>query len=149
MIIDSFDNISNYEGMHPNLNYAISFLKKLDISSLEKGKIEILNDDIFLNIFNLQLSPSVSNVFEYHKKYIDIHFMISGEEIVKLGVMEDQETDHYERDSDNGSIVCKDSQSFKLMRKWFVIYFPGEPHQPDNYLNMNNKVVKGVMKVLY
>ena len=80
MIIDIFENIRKYESLNKNFKIAFDYILNTDFSLLSIGKYEILNNDVYASVDEYE-TKTVSRP-EYHKKYIDIQFLIEGEEFI-------------------------------------------------------------------
>lgn len=93
-----------------------------------------------------QLSESFDHIFEYHKKYLDIHYVIEGHEVIKLGKGDKVEVEEYL--GDIGFIKCSEETSFDLRDNYIAFFFPEEAHQPNGMGSLGNYVKKGVLKVL-
>lgn len=65
-----------------NINYqnALEFIKQNDLNSLPLGKYVINDGNLWVNIFEAKLRPSLEAFLEAHDEYIDIHVPISGPE---------------------------------------------------------------------
>lgn len=147
MIIDSINQMLRYLGIHPNLDQAIRYLVSTDIQKLGTGKFDIAGEDVFLMIRDAELSKTTSSIFEYHEKYMDIHLMIKGTETSNYGQSVDNSTKSYDEKTDCGSIISNSMQINSIDEQTFIMYFPDEAHQPDNYFSGSEQVIKAVMKV--
>ncbi|MBQ7450639.1 YhcH/YjgK/YiaL family protein [bacterium] len=145
MIIDSFENCKKYYGVHPRFKEAFEYILKTNFESISCGKYEIEGENIYINIEEYE-TKTVSKP-EYHKKYIDIQFLIDGEEYIgycpKSELIID---DGYDEQKDLGfgeGIV----DFIKLKKGIFMIFFSNDAHQPCMAVNTPNKVKKVVVKV--
>ena len=55
MIVDSFDYIACYKGLHPNLDRAIDWLNSHTLDALENGKTIIDGENVFVNVMDADL----------------------------------------------------------------------------------------------
>ena len=55
MIVDSFDYIACYKGLHPNLDKAIDWLNSHTLDALENGKTIIDGENVFVNVMDADL----------------------------------------------------------------------------------------------
>lgn len=60
---------------------AIEYAVTTDFSKLEDGRQEIDGEKMFANLFHLTSKPVEQTHPELHKKYVDVQFWISGEEL--------------------------------------------------------------------
>lgn len=80
MIIDSLQNLKNYESVNPLFPKVIEFLKNNDLKTLEAGKYEIEGKDLFVNIQIAKGKTPDEAVIETHDKMIDIQIPITDAE---------------------------------------------------------------------
>ena len=80
MIVDSFDYIACYKGLHPNLDKAIDWLNSHTLDALENGKTIIDGENVFVNVMDADLRDADGAAFEYHRRYADLQIDITGGE---------------------------------------------------------------------
>ena len=101
MIIDKIENFERYQSINSRFKIAYKFLEVVDFSSLALGKHEILGDDVYAMVFEYETKEVDINKLEAHKKYIDIQYVIRGEEHVEVSILEEQKVfEKYNEDSD-------------------------------------------------
>ena len=146
MIIASLDNenLKNYEMSHSRFEIALQALK-----NLVKENAEIDGKDVFASVQEYDTKPALEKKFEIHRDYIDIQYIVSGEEIMgsesidKLTPLGDYKPDA------QFFALNEDYDKIKLEANDFAIFFPSEPHAPGIAVNdIPSKVKKIVVKVL-
>ncbi|MFC3928453.1 YhcH/YjgK/YiaL family protein [Streptococcus caprae] len=145
MIFDELTAIRRYKGIHPNLDKAINYFQETDLSQLELGRVDIDGDEVFLLVQENLLNQEPTDVFEYHKSYMDIQMIESGLEIIRYGRQVKEETQTFS--GDIGFVTCHKTYDYDLDGRTFAAFFPGEPHQPNQYLAGRQQVRKYVFKV--
>ena len=80
MIVDSFDYIACYKGLHPNLDKAIDWLNSHTLDALENGKTIIDGENVFVNVMDADLRDADGAAFEYHRRYADLQIDLNGSE---------------------------------------------------------------------
>lgn len=87
--------------------------------------------------------------FESHRQYIDVQFILEGEEIIEVANCDDMiETFSYDENMDlikysptsNSSII-------KLKKGDVAIFYPDDAHMPCVKISSTTKVIKTVVKV--
>ena len=78
MIVDSFDYIACYKGLHPNLDKAIDWLNSHTLDALENGKTIIDGENVFVNVMDADLRDADGAAFEYHRRYADLQINLTG-----------------------------------------------------------------------
>ncbi len=87
--------------------------------------------------------------FESHKQYIDVQFILEGEEIIEVINSSDLHID-LAYDEDKDVIKYKDTSNasqIKLKKGDVAVFFPEDAHMPCLKIGENVKVFKTVVKV--
>ena len=85
MIYDKIKNINLYKGLYPNLDIAIDYIKKGEYVNLPLGKQDIVGKDVWVSVIEIEGKDVATTPFEIHKKYLDIHVDITGNELIETG----------------------------------------------------------------
>lgn len=80
MILDSLDNAARYAGLRIGCSEAFGFLDQPGLEDLPDGKYEISGDLVYAIIDRTQGRKVSDAQLEGHRNYIDIQYVISGEE---------------------------------------------------------------------
>ena len=81
MIIGTKDVMETYRGISERLDRAIDFALAFDPAS-PCGRYVIDGEDVYANVITGNTTPMDEVVYEAHKKYIDLHLMLEGGEIM-------------------------------------------------------------------
>jgi YhcH/YjgK/YiaL family protein len=122
----------------------LNYLVNTDFSSVEDGRHE-LNDDIYVNIQTYTTKDDA--LFEAHKDYIDIQYVISGEE--KIGVTNYSECKPnipYDNQKDI-EFLDGEGEYYPLKSGEYMVLYPTDAHKPSITLNKKTTVRKAVVKV--
>jgi YhcH/YjgK/YiaL family protein len=82
MIIDNLKNAKLYYNLNDRMARAFKFLDERDLAKLEVGKHEIEVDNIYASVEEYQTKPKEEGRWEGHRKYLDIQYMIKGQELM-------------------------------------------------------------------
>ncbi len=87
--------------------------------------------------------------FESHKQYIDVQFILEGEEIIEVANTDSLEIDTiYDNEKDLVKYKITDNSSIiKLKKGDIAIFYPEDAHMPCVKLAKSIKVVKTVVKM--
>ena len=146
MILDTLKNSNLYTAMHPAFEQAFSFLYKIQNTDPEPGKYEINGDRIYAVASKYQ--PGDKNYkWEAHKKYIDIHYIIKGSEILgwQSADMISEEAS-YDEKNDCALYDSIEGLNIELKSGYFSIFYPNDIHCPGFDFNSED-VTKIVIKV--
>ena len=146
MIFDTLENIKNYEGLG-RVYTALKFLAETDFTKMELGRYELQGDDIFYMVQRYETDPD-KTIAEAHKKYIDIQFMVDGEEIIGVAPICCEKTETEAKpENDVWFYECK-TEPLTLIKNSFMVLYPNDLHCPG--VATNNKSMtcrKVVVKV--
>jgi len=126
---------------------AVEFIGK-NLTEFPTGKHE-LAAGAFVNVQEYVTKDSA--LWEYHEKYIDIQFMIKGQENIKIAPKEsltgctqpmNPEKDVALFEGSTTSEDCIISQD-----SVFAIFFPGEGHCPGLKIGTNEPIKKVIVKI--
>ncbi|ADK69877.1 YhcH/YjgK/YiaL family protein [Mycoplasma mycoides subsp. mycoides] len=81
MIYNKISNLNRYLNLHKNIDFAIKFILNNNLKELKDG-INVISDTLFYNKFITNTIDINNAVFESHKKYLDLHILISGDEFI-------------------------------------------------------------------
>ena len=146
MILDTLKNADRYAGLHPEFAEAFAFLKRPGLQELPAGRCEVLGKRVFAIVGKDDGKGRENARLEAHRKYIDIQYVISGDEWIGwrdlaacrdtgLGYDEQKEIEFY---------TAAPVKWFRVPPGSFAIFFPEDAHAP---LAGEGPVHKVVMKV--
>jgi len=122
MIVDSFDYIMKYKGLHPNLDTAIDWLNSHTLDALENGKTIIDGENVFVNVMDADLRDADGAAFEYHRRYADLQIDITGGEGWGYTNLPGEEAGEFT--GDIGFRTSPDAVGGTLGEGRFVLFFP-------------------------
>ena len=130
MIVDSFDYIACYKGLHPNLDTAIDWLNSHTLDALENGKTIIDGENVFINVMDA-----------------DLQIDLTGSEHWGWA-SEGTEQGEFDEAADCGFKSGAEHVGGVLGGGRFAIFFPGELHKPSCKTPGCDHVRKAVVKIL-
>jgi YhcH/YjgK/YiaL family protein len=147
MIIDKIENDHLYKGLSKRIEKAFEYIKAADLKNINPGKYEIDGENIFALISEYKTKSEQEGKLEAHRKYIDVQYVISGEE--KMGYVPlngQQILEPYKEEND--IIFFAGEKSFtKVSSGMFAIFFPEDVHMPGIMIKESLPVKKLVIKV--
>ena len=81
MIYDKLDNLETYAPISERLAKGLQLLRTTDFSAMEDGKYEVDGKSLFFMLQSYDSKP-VNDRPEAHRKYIDIQYLLKGEEYI-------------------------------------------------------------------
>ena len=147
MILDTLENYQLYNAINDRIAKGFDFLRTTDLDSLPSGKHDIEGDTIFALVQEYQTKPLNECKLESHKKYIDIQYVIRGEEMMGVTTQNNQKIIEVNEEKDY--TFYEGTTSLVLVSKgMFTIFFPDDLHQPCVQTESAAEVKKVVIKVL-
>lgn len=147
MIIDKIENADLYKNLGGRIKKSIDYIRETDLKKLQPGKYEIDADNIFALISEYQTKAESEGNLEAHRMYIDVQYVIAGEELVGYAPLGNQENlEPYKEEND--IIFYKGKKVFiKVSGGMFAIFFPEDVHMPGISVDKKSPVKKLVIKV--
>lgn len=150
MIVDNIGNFEKYSALDKKFEKSFEFIKKVAAENLPAGKYQLENDGALHAIVQEYDSKAPENAkIEGHEKYIDIQYVISGEEVievfdiskavVKTPYNPDKDVTFYEN--------CVDASKIVLQAGEYAILYPNDIHKPGMQYKCSTPVKKVIVKV--
>ncbi len=147
MIVDRLQNAERIFGIHPGFRNAFEFLRRSDLSQLPDGRHEIADERLFAVIARDQGRGREKSLLEFHRKYIDIQYVINGAD--SIGWLPTAKCERiatpYDPDKDLGFYYDRPHTWLELFAGYFAVLYPDDAHAP---LATEAPVHKAVVKVM-
>ncbi len=130
MILDVIENCERYFTLHQQFRAVLEAIHRLKTVGSEKLVID--GERVYI-IFSQQAGKRREDVFlEAHRKYIDIHFCIEGEEAIGWRAVQRCVSPDLAYDEEKDFMTFKDESEswFSLSPGLFAIFFPEDAHAP-------------------
>ncbi|MCM1139227.1 MAG: YhcH/YjgK/YiaL family protein [Muribaculum sp.] len=132
MQIGKINQSERIQGMHPNFKKLFDFITETDFDKLPKGKVVVDGDEVFVMNLDIDGAEKSKQPLEMHRKYIDVHVLLGGEE--EIGWKPIEEIEHYTQNykEEGDCALSDDTPRFfvKLHPGEFCIVFPEDTHAP-------------------
>ena len=151
MIIGMIKDAARYEVLSGRIAEALKWLQTVDTDVLQEGKNPIRGEDIFCSVHFYDTTGADSRPWEGHRKYIDIHFIIKGEEIIGISPIDAMQIKKdYDAQTDFIEFEGTAQQQILLKEGMFLIAFPEDIHKTALQVVPGQAcaVKKGIIKVL-
>ncbi|MBP8959728.1 MAG: YhcH/YjgK/YiaL family protein [Bacteroidales bacterium] len=128
---------------------AFSFLKNTDLESLEVKRYDIDGDNLYASVSEYVTKDENEAMFEAHRKYIDIQYVIRGTETIQVAplAMRDSVSQEYDENRDIEFFSVRESKSLLATPDKFFIFFPSDAHKPGIIAGKPDSVKKIVVKL--
>lgn len=137
-----------YRGIHPNLDLALEHITPEFLVSLrDNQRVELKGDLVYCTRFTYETIPQEESFFEAHRRYLDIHIMVEGEERVDMNRPEDLKLTDAQEGNDFYAYQGESWHSTVLKPGEFLVVFPGDAHRIKVQVDGPKTVSKAVFKV--
>lgn len=147
MIVTTSKTIDENFGIEQELRKCYQFIKENDLSELQCGKYIIEGENLYVNIVNYQTKKAEECIWESHKKYLDVHYMISGCEKILLADVERMQVGQYFEDTDYVQMTGKEKGYTILEKEDLLVLFPKDAHMTGCFVNESQCIKKAIFKV--
>jgi YhcH/YjgK/YiaL family protein len=150
MIVADLDHIGHQALMTPELRAAIAFLHRPGTNELPDGRVEIDGSRVFAIVQRYETVKTGVPKFEFHESYIDVQFIVSGEEIIGWAPRDRMRIDepyNADRDICFGSVADPDWTPVLLQTGQAAVFYPEDAHAPRLAAGIPSPVMKIVVKV--
>jgi len=122
--------------------------KSIDLISEKLGVHKLDGENFFVRA-RYETKNYEETFIEAHKKYIDIHLILSGSEIIEVELIEKLKVkEKYNEDKDCLILSGETQTKILLLENDFLICYPQDAHRVGIKNSKSNKVEKIVIKIL-
>ncbi|QEN09575.1 DUF386 domain-containing protein [Oceanispirochaeta crateris] len=147
MILDTMAQAARYEAIHPRFKAAFDFIRNTDLSAIEVGRYEIDGTDVFALVQSYPSKAIEEKVFEAHKNYIDIQYIIEGVEMMGYTLPEKLTVQTpYNPEKDCEFYDHAEMTECIVESGTYAIFFPEDPHKPG--CTVSGKAASNVKKLV-
>ena len=146
MILATIEQAYRYADCHSGLSRGFEFLQTTKLDELPEGKLEIDGKRLFAIVARDQGRGKDGAILEVHRKYLDIQYVISGNELIGWQPLTSCQAvkQAYNAETDLAFFLDRPRSWFELAPRSFAVFFPEDAHAP---LAAQGPVHKVVVKV--
>ena len=127
---------------------AFEYLKTTDLTNAAPGKTELDGENLFASVAEYLPKNREEVRFESHKKYIDIQYVIKGEELMGITIRGNVTIDEPYIEEKDITFYTFDGGDYRLATPAnFLVFFPEDMHRPSISTGDSVMVKKVVVKV--
>ncbi|MDX9882703.1 MAG: YhcH/YjgK/YiaL family protein [Prolixibacteraceae bacterium] len=147
MITDRIENTGFYKNSGTGVAKALQYIAETDFTGLAKGKYIIDGELIYAVVNEYETKPEADCKIEAHRNYIDVQFIVSGEEAIGYAPLNGQEPSIAYNDEKDCVFYKVPTSKVILGAGMFAIFYPHDLHQPGISSGTISNVKKVVVKV--
>ena len=133
MILAHLNDSDRYASLHPLFKQLFDYVKAHDFTHVPAERIVLDGDRLFINVADVTLKSPEEQVLEVHRRYIDVHFPLSREEIMgwsSLSVLAKESMQPF-NEEDDFAVYAERAQSYLTIHPdEFAIVWPEDAHAP-------------------
>ena len=151
MILALNKNAADYRGIHPLLDRALALLTPAYLETVGAEPILLEGKKLYVSRCAFRTQPDENTFYEAHRRYLDIHVVVKGEE--RLDVAEtasltiDEERSRPENDFYAFTDKAPVCQRAVLRPGSFFVAFPQDAHRCQGQVDGASEVEKVVFKI--
>lgn len=147
MITDSLRNASKYYCLGDTMMAALKYLEERDFLGVEPGKYEIDGSKMFALVQEYESKPVEQGIWEAHRKYIDIQYVVCGREKMGYACIDSMKVQQ-EYDDDKDCLLLTGAGDFLTVNEnCFAVFYPQDAHMPCIAADIPARVKKVIVKV--
>lgn len=146
MIFGKDNYLDSYSSLRPAIVKCLETISDTDFTAMSDGKYDIDGDNIFLKLMTYQTRRR-NDTPEGHEKYIDVQYMISGEEYVDYGFVDEMQEIVECHKTEDYTLYRGPTNRVKMTEGTFIVLYPEDVHACCISVNRTVSVRKAVFKI--
>ena len=146
MILANNAHAAVYRGIHPRLDRVLDCLNDEFLNSVGSKTLYLEDDRLYVTRFDYDTQPPEQTFFEAHKRYLDVHVMVRGEEGVEIASPDGLEL--FDQKDDFYAYRGEAQHRLVLRPGMFLVVFPDDAHRIKMQIDVPQPVSKVVFKLL-
>ena len=123
---------------------AFAYLKETNLQTLANGRHVIDGENVYAIVTEAPTKDYDKTAFESHRKYIDLQYVITGEENMARAPLASVTVSKPYNESTDLANYTGDGKIYTIPQNSFILFFPSDAHRP-NITPGGNKVVKKIV----
>jgi len=146
MILDSLANADRYATLHPLFARAFDYLRTTNLAAIDSGRFNLDGENLMAIFSKGQGKERASAKLECHRRYIDIQYIISGNDEMGWKPLRDchQPVSEFNTDKDIQFFTDIPDAWVATPTGGFCLFYPDDAHAP---LVSNGEIHKVVLKI--
>ena len=148
MILDHLSHAAAYHPLNPRLAKGFEFLRGTDFTKdFPKERRAIDGEDVYAMFVDMRTSPLTDQKWEAHRKYADVHYIVSGEERIAVQPIESLKEVEAYNDEKDYLLLRGPGGHVDLRQGMFALLAPHDAHIPGLAISTSVPIRKVVLKV--
>ena len=148
MIFGNLKMAENYCLVDEILEKCFNYVNGHDLLACETGSYEIDGQNLFVNIVEYDTQEENACFWEAHKKYIDVHVILEGQERIDVGFVSDMCCEEYDKERDYLPLKGNVKATVVLRKNDFLVCHPHDGHRTGVAVEKPERIRKAIFKVM-
>ena len=151
MIFDTIENAKLYSGIYSGVDKILKKVLEVNTENYPKETLKVDGDKLFMIFADYETHSKSEAKAEAHKKYIDVMYMVEGEEAIYVKPTKDLKNITMPFDKDQDALLADvddDATRVVLKAGSFIVLFPQDAHAPSCDVTAKSNVKKIIGKVM-
>ena len=147
--VDYLEFAKQYNANKQGWDKALAFLNDPKLDTLKPGKYVIDGENVYAMITEAPSKEFEQSAWESHRKYIDLHYLIRGQEKIGVApVTSATVTKPYDETRDAANYSAEGKYYIAAPGEFFL-FFPSDAHRPNIKVEGYDTVKKLVIKIKF
>ena len=147
MIFGNIKNLKEYSFLEEQIKKCFAFAAENDLACFEKGRYEIEGDNLFVNVTEYITAQAEERFWEAHKKYLDLHLMLCGQEQIDLSFIQNMQLKEYVERNDFLPMDGAKNCSVVLHTGDFLVCDFSDGHRTGIAVEGKENIKKAIFKI--
>lgn len=148
MIFGNIKDKERYNFLDEKIKECFKYYNENKLVDFECGSYKIDGDSIFVNIVGYETVNKEDRFWEAHRKYIDVHLMLDGEEKILLNHIDNLNQMSYKEEGDFLPLEGDEASEVTLKNGDFLICYPEDAHMTAVKVEEGKSIKKAIFKVI-
>lgn len=147
-----FGHIHNTDASHypAAIAHAIDYLARHDLATMPAGRYQDSRTGWLVQVLDLQTAARHENYPEAHRRFIDVQYLVAGNEQIGVATAKAELAVHQPYDDERDIIFYQDAPHETLLQMQpghFAVFFPQDVHRPNCAVDTPGAIRKVVVKI--
>ena len=147
MIFGNIRRLKEYGFLEPAVMECFRYAREHDLAALEKGSHPIDGERLFVNIAEYETTRAQNRFWEAHRRYLDLHLMLRGNERIDLNFIDNLAQREYVPQDDFLPLDGEPNSCAVLTQGDFLLCCPSDAHRTAVQVRDPEQIKKAIFKI--
>lgn len=148
MVFGNINDLKSYEFLEDKVKECFAYAKSHDLMAMEKGSHPIDGERLFVNIVEYETTTPDKRFWEAHRKYLDLHLLLNGQEQIDLNFIRNLTQKDYVEKDDFLPLEGRPNSMAVLESGDFLLCYPKDGHRTAIAPGAPTLIKKAIFKIL-